>query len=89
MDAWKLISSIPQNTVVMTKIHDADGARNEQALQRIGNLFWTPDDSMYVYYTPTHWRFMTDGESAAEKRALQKKADGLEQQAARLRQAAR
>jgi hypothetical protein len=41
---------------VMTKI-DADGCvRNEQSLVRRGNLWFFPDGSMYVYYTPTHWR---------------------------------
>jgi hypothetical protein len=26
-------------------------------LKRQGNLWYTPDGSMYVYYTPTHWRY--------------------------------
>jgi hypothetical protein len=30
--------------------------RMEQDLQRIGNLWFLADGSMYVYYTPTHWR---------------------------------
>lgn len=42
--------------VVMTKIDDADGLRNEQPLKRDGNLWFFPDGSMYVYYTPTHWK---------------------------------
>lgn len=45
------------NRVVMTKIDDAKGGeRNLQTLKRRGNLWWTPDGEMYVYYTPTHWR---------------------------------
>ena len=40
---------------VETKIDDAKGSRNEQLLVRQGNLWFFPDHSMYVYYTPTHW----------------------------------
>ena len=29
-----------------------------QKLKRRGNLWWLPDDSMYVYYEPTHWRLL-------------------------------
>ncbi len=54
---------LPEKGVeVMTKIHDADGLRNEQSLtlkQRNESsrpMWWLPDGSMYVYYTPTHWR---------------------------------
>jgi len=39
--------------VVMTKIANPD--RNEQTLKKSGNLWFYPDGSMYVYYTPTHW----------------------------------
>jgi hypothetical protein len=46
----------PAHVIVETKIDDANGIRNEQKLQRIGNLWYYPDASMYVYYTPTHWR---------------------------------
>lgn len=45
----------PENVVVDTKIDDERGCRNEQKLKRQGNLWWTPDGDMYVYYTPTHW----------------------------------
>ena len=48
----------PEGVVVTTKIDDENGVRNEQKQQRKGNLWWTPDGSMYVYYTPTHWRFL-------------------------------
>ncbi len=44
------------NKIVMTKIDDADGCRNEQTLKRQGTLWYVPDGSMYVYYRPTHWR---------------------------------
>ncbi len=44
------------NLVVETKIHDGDGLRNQGPLKRQGRLWFLPDGSMYVYYTPTHWR---------------------------------
>lgn len=46
------ISGVP----VETKIDDKDGVRNVQTLLLYRNLWWFPDKSMYVYYTPTHWR---------------------------------
>lgn len=46
----------PEDQVVMTKIDDANGVRNETKLKRRGNLWFFPDGSMYVYYTPTHWK---------------------------------
>jgi len=59
---WNPISTAPLDVVVVTKIDDASGPRNEQLLiqkQRSPDhrpLWWFPDMSMYVYYTPTHWR---------------------------------
>lgn len=46
----------PEGVPVLTKIHDGAGCRNEQMLKRRGRLWFFPDDSMYVYYTPTHWQ---------------------------------
>jgi hypothetical protein len=46
----------PENVVVLTWIDDGEGVRNLQKLKRRGQLWWFPDDSMYCYYTPTHWR---------------------------------
>lgn len=49
--------SLPQEgLIVETKIDDEHGCRNQRYLKRSGNLWFFPDDSMYVYYTPTHWR---------------------------------
>lgn len=45
-----------EGRVVDTKIDDERGSRNETPLQRQGRLWFFPDGSMYVYYTPTHWR---------------------------------
>lgn len=53
---WQTTPS-PENIVLETKIDDADGCRNEALLKRRGNLWWTADGEMYVYYRPTHWRF--------------------------------
>lgn len=47
----------PEHKVVDTKIDDENGCRNEQKLKRSGHFWFFPDDSMYVYYTPTHWRY--------------------------------
>ncbi|KRG73831.1 hypothetical protein ABB28_08925 [Stenotrophomonas chelatiphaga] len=67
MSTWKTISSAPLDQVVMTKIDDVDGCRNEQKLiqtQRdpgCRRIWWFPDMSMYVYYQPTHWRPVGEG----------------------------
>ena len=43
--------------VVETKIHDANGIKNELNLKLRDGLWWFPDGSMYCYYVPTHWRY--------------------------------
>lgn len=48
----------PKNLLVDTKIDDENGIRNEQQLIFHSNLWWFPDNSMYVYYTPTHWKYV-------------------------------
>lgn len=48
----------PEGLLVGTKIEDAKGARNEFPLRRSGRLWFFGDGSMYVYYTPTHWRLL-------------------------------
>ncbi len=45
----------PEGETVWTKIDDEKGCRNEAMLKRRGNLWFFPDESMYVYYRPTHW----------------------------------
>jgi hypothetical protein len=52
---WQPIETAPENVVVKTMIADGDGVRNFAKLRRRGRLWWFPDGSMYVYYTPTHW----------------------------------
>ena len=73
--SWKTAADAPENIVVMTKIDDANGARNEQALKRKGWLWYYADESMYVYYTPTHWRSLTDTEREAERAKQQRAID--------------
>ena len=53
---WQPIETAPEHETVMTKIDDEKGCRNEQTLRRQGRLWFYPDMSMYVYYTPTHWK---------------------------------
>jgi hypothetical protein len=53
---WRSTENAPEGKVVLTKIDDGKAARNEAKLKRNGNLWFFPDGSMYVYYTPTHWR---------------------------------
>jgi len=48
--------------IVETKIDDEKGERNIQPLKRQDRLWFFPDDSMYVYYWPTHWRRSEKGE---------------------------
>lgn len=49
---------LPDNRILVeTKIDDENGERNIADLKRINNLWFLPDGSMYVYYTPTHWRY--------------------------------
>ncbi len=64
MADWKPIAELPPDgELVMTKCDgDGRGLRNVQMLRRRKNLFFHPDDSMYVYYCPTHWRPLTEEE---------------------------
>lgn len=54
MSKWIAVNErLPDEHVpVLTK--SAQG--NEQHLTRQGHLWFFPDMSMYVYYTPTHWK---------------------------------
>lgn len=53
----------PDGQIVLTKIDDARGCRNEQKLMRQGRLWFVSDGSMYVYYVPTHWAEIEPGEA--------------------------
>lgn len=58
MSKWiSVLDLLPEERVVVrTKIDDENGVRNEQTLKRIKRLWWFPDGSMYIYYSPTHWK---------------------------------
>lgn len=62
MSEWISIEKeLPKDGVaVWTKIDDSRGLRNEQKLKRQGRLWFFPDGSMYVYYTPTHWMLVDE-----------------------------
>ncbi|MBE9054025.1 hypothetical protein IQ243_27230 [Nostocales cyanobacterium LEGE 11386] len=61
MKTWnETTKTLPEEgVVVLTKIEDQHGCRNEQLLKRKSNLWFFPNGLMYVYYTPTHWRVLT------------------------------
>lgn len=46
-----------EQEIVITKIDDSYGVRNIQYLQLYKRNWFTPDGIMYVYYTPTHWKY--------------------------------
>lgn len=48
----------PEKLIVETKIDDIKGCRNQGKLYRYKNFWFLPDGSTYVYYTPTHWRYI-------------------------------
>ena len=56
MSEWLRTDTAPEGQILETMVCDQDGPRMHQSLRREGALWWLPDGSMYVYYTPTHWR---------------------------------
>lgn len=75
-ETWTAIdpATVPRDRVVMTRIDDGRGIRNEATLYapRDVNLWFVPDGSMYVYYAPTHWRELTADERAKEAASLRR-----------------
>lgn len=58
----------PEGEIVETKIDNENGCRNECNLYRQGRLFFQAPKSggsMYIYYAPTHWRRIEDGNTGA------------------------
>lgn len=49
----------PEETVIDTKIDDEKGVRNHQHLVWRGGIWWVADGRTYVYYSPTHWRYVS------------------------------
>ena len=56
----------PEDISVYTKIDRGKGSKNEQPLVRQGRMWFFPDRSMYVYYTPTHWMTLPDAAALEE-----------------------
>lgn len=58
MSEWINVNDLmpPRDVDLLTKIDDEKGQRNEAVLRFHSNLWWLPDMSMYVYYSPTHWK---------------------------------
>lgn len=54
----------PTDMDVETKIDDERGVRNIAPLRRHSNLWWFTDMSMYIYYSPTHWRPLPPNDQA-------------------------
>lgn len=52
---WLPAEKAPEGKLVWTKIDDKRGLRNIQPMIRKGNLWFVPDESMYVYFWPTHF----------------------------------
>lgn len=49
----------PERVVVETKGQN----QTIQRLKRIENLWFIPDGSIYVYYTPIEWRLLPSGQN--------------------------
>lgn len=79
-DEWEVITgTLPADgRIVETKIHDVKGPRNESLLVRRGNLWYFADESMYVYYAPTHYRKPLASDLANELCRLSTKAEDIE-----------
>lgn len=52
---WRLAKEAPDGVPVLTAIIEKGRRRNVTDLVRKGRLWFFPDMSMYVYYTPTHF----------------------------------
>lgn len=62
MAFWRPASEAPEGVVVETMIDDGNAPpRNFASLKRSGRLWFLPDGSMYVYYTPTHFKPISEG----------------------------
>lgn len=56
LETWKPINTAPSDMLIMTAIIDCNGERNVKKMTKQGNLWFS--GGMYVYYTPTHWKYM-------------------------------
>lgn len=53
-DQWARTDTVEAPEGVVVETLSAGGIQTE--LKRLGNLWFLPDNSMYVYYTPMFWR---------------------------------
>jgi hypothetical protein len=51
-ETWYSVAHEPPPEGLVVQVQNNGGA----LLKRRGNLWFLPDDSMYVYYTPEFWR---------------------------------
>lgn len=51
-DGWRSAADDPPPEGVVVQVQNNDGA----LLKRSGRLWFLPDGSMYVYYSPEFWR---------------------------------
>lgn len=82
---WMPAAEAPDDVVVMTKIDDEKGCRNEARLKRSGNLWFIPNGEMYVYYQPTHYRRLTADEQQDVVDRLTRSVEAAKQRVADLR----
>lgn len=54
--SWQPIETAPENILIDTRIDDERGCRNHQPLIKNNQYWFHEKKTMYVYYTPTHWR---------------------------------
>lgn len=53
MSQWRETKDVRPPEGVVVEAMDSGGHTQELMLK--GNLWWFPDESMYVYYTPVRW----------------------------------
>lgn len=61
MSKWNSVENIlpKENEIVITMSEKG----LEQELKRVGKLWFLPDGSMYVYYTPKFWKEINNASS--------------------------
>lgn len=53
---WMPSDTAPQGELVEATIIDEVGHRPVERLRRSGRLWFVPDGTTYVYWSPSHWR---------------------------------
>lgn len=60
MSGWtKTADALPAES---QDVRTRDSGGHEQVLRRVGNLWFFPDMSMYVYYVPVAWESVSGGD---------------------------